>query len=113
MSVVKLGVECDGCTKAAHSALFDDAASKSNPNGYRAAFVSEIRLLRKDLPYLQDLNLIFDCQRFDGELKEIKCLLVRDTLEDCIFDLQKTWSRLEAKLTKRLNHHPGYHAASG
>lgn len=85
-----------------HSSFFDDDESKRQPDGYRAAFLSEIRFLQKDLPYLKDLKLIFDCCLLKGELKEIESLLIKEKQDGSTFDLHKAWRLLEKKLTERL-----------
>lgn len=112
MSILKLGIECVKCTTGTHSSFFDGGASKKRPDGYRAVFLLEIRMLQKDLPYLHDLKLIFDCCWLDGELKEIESLLLKEKLEGSTFDLHKTWRLLDEKITQRLKQNPEYHVAT-
>ena len=90
------------CNKGIHSCFFVDDESKMQPDGYRAAFLSEIRLLQRDLPHLKNLKLIFDCCLLKGEFKEIESLLLKERLDGSTFDLHKTWRLLEEKLTERL-----------
>lgn len=112
MRILRLGIECRRCAKGIHSSFFDDDASMKQPDGYRAVFLSEIRLLLKDLPYLEDLKLIFDCCWLDGELKEMESLLLQEKLEGSIFDLHKTWKFLDEKITRKLYQIPGYQVAT-
>lgn len=99
------------CAAGTHSSFSDDADLRQ-PDGYRAAFLSEIRFLQKDLPCLQDPKLIFDCCWLQGEFKEIETLLTKDNLDGPILDLHRTWRQLDEKITKWLDQNPEYQVAT-
>ena len=78
---------------------FDSDTWKKQPDGYGVTFLSEIRLLLKDLPNFKELEeLKYDCHWLHGEFEEVGAMLQDEKRKGITFDLHEAWRWLDEKL---------------
>ncbi|MCJ1265328.1 hypothetical protein MMC22_005204 [Lobaria immixta] len=98
-SALNLGIECAECHGGVHNHnSFDTDAWNQQPDGYGVTFLSEIRLLLKDLPNFWNLELTYDCEWLDGEFEAVGAMLEDEKLKGITFDLHEAWRSLDEKL---------------